>query len=295
VLKEEKLMKLMKESYSFNSEIFNKIKIKYDKRLGTKLEYEKIRTKISESNLNISIQQSNVEESKINLRNYLQIDINSNEIQSPEFKYNLPMNLTSALSNAYTTHPSLKVSELNKKVALNEYKRDNNIFLPKVNLVGKYSKNDLDEEVNQYSIGVELKYNIYNGGKDTALSNKLLKYINEKMIYTEKTKQEIENKMRFSWNAYFLNQSKLENLKEYVYYKKNVLDTSFKEYELGMIDISDLLTIHEEYISAKKSLILIENDFLFSKFRILDATGNIVEKLIDIQEYSANRFNSEEN
>lgn len=284
VLREKALMEFSEESHSINHEIFEKNKKKFDKGFATRLEFERSNAKFNESIANKASQRMNFEESIITLRNFLQMDINPQSLSQPFFNLSTPKSLDAAMLEAFSSHPSVKVSDNNINVAMYEYKRDSKRFHPTVDLVARYGGGDeipgLEQPTNDYSVGLEMRYNLYNGGRDIALSNKAQKYIDEKRILSERARQQIENRLRLAWNAYTLNNEKMSQMKTYADSKKAVLETTMIEYDLGTADLNLLLTTEDEYIVAKKSMISTARDLLLSQYRIREAIGDVVEKMM---------------
>jgi adhesin transport system outer membrane protein len=284
VLREKALMEFSKESLSINEEIFAKNKSKFEKGFATRLEFERSQAKLNESIANLASQSMNYEESLITLRNYIQFDIDAATLQFPYFSLPIPTSFEDAKKEAFEIHPSVKVSDNNIQVAMNEYKRDKKRFHPKLDLVARYGGGDempaLEQPTNEYSVGLEIRYNLYNGGKDTAADNKAQKYITEKRILSERARQQIENRLRLAWNALKLNDQKLPQMRTYSDSKKAVLETTMIEYELGTADLNILLTTQDEYIVSKKTLIATQRDLLLSKYRIREAMGDVVERII---------------
>lgn len=284
VLREKALMEFSQESLSINQEIFSKNKTKFQKGFATRLEFERSQAKLNESIANHASQTMNYEESLITLRNFLQFDIDSASLNYPYFLMPTPASLEEARKEAFEVHPSVKVSDNNIHVAINEYKREQKRFLPHLDFVARYGGGDeipgLEQPTNEYSVGLELRYNLYNGGKDTAASQKAQKYIDEKRILSERSRQQIENRLRLAWNAFVLNDKKLPQMQTYTNSKKAVLETTMVEYDLGTADLNLLLTTQDEYIISKKAMIATQRDLLLAQYRIREAIGDVVERLM---------------
>lgn len=284
VLREKSLMEFSQESLFVNQEIFAKNKIKFDKGFATRLEFERAQAKLNESIANHASQTMNYEESLITLRNFVQFDVDVETLHSPYFAMPMPRSLEEAKKEAFEVHPSVKVSDNNIRVALNEYKREQKRFHPNLDLVARYGGGDevpgLEQSTKDYRVGLEVRYNLYNGGKDMVASQKAQKYIEEKRILSERSRQQIENRLRLAWNAYRLNDQKLPQMKTYTDSKKAVLETTMVEYNLGTADLNLLLTTQDEYIVSKKAMIATQRDLLLAKHRIREAIGDVVERLM---------------
>lgn len=138
-----------------------------------------------------------------------------------------------------------------------------------------------DEEYNNFKMGFQLTYNLYNGGKDRLEDKKALQNIQDKKLLVRKNEYEIKTALRLAWNNFNLINEKQENLKQYLLIKNDVLDATTKEFDLGLKDLNTLLDTHVEYIDIKKDLIKNSYDLFLEKCKIFNAMGKISDLLED--------------
>jgi len=285
-LREKDLLNLSKESLQISKDIFNKVYKKVNVGYGTKLEFEEVKANMAETQVNLDIQKINLKEAIENLKLYVQSDFDSSELEKPNLNIELPKNVKEALEIAYTRNPSINVSKTNVFVAKFEQQRDKKDFYPNLDLVGSYNINNAlfkesDEEYNEYKVGFEVSYNLFNGGKDTLKNKKSLQNIKDKELLVKKSEYEVKTDLRLAWNAYKLNNEKQESLKQYLIVKKDVLDATNKEFDLGLKDLNTLLETHIEYVDIKKDLIRNTYDLIIAKYKILNAMGKLSDVLED--------------
>lgn len=285
-LKQKDLLSLSKESLEVSQNIFNKVYKKVDAGYGTKLEFEEAKGNFAENKVNLNIQRINLKEAIENLRLYVQTDFDTSELVKPNFYVKMPKKLDEALKIALKTNPSVNVSKANVQVAVFEEKKLNKNAYPDLDLVGSYKLNNAvyaanDEEYNEYSLGFELKYNLYDGGKNRAETKKALQNIRDKQLLIKKSEYQVKNKLRVAWNNYKLYKEKQDSLEQYLIVKKDILGATIKEFDLGMKDLNTLLDTHVEYIDVKKDLIRNTYDLLIAKYNILDSMGTLSDALQD--------------
>jgi adhesin transport system outer membrane protein len=285
-LKTKDMLSLSSESYQISEDIYNKTVKKVERGFGTKLEFERAKANLEESGVNLAIDKLSLNDAMQALFNNVQEKFDSNELVKPTFTYNLPHTEEEALSYALVNHPSMLVSFKNVEVAMSEQKRDLKSFHPEVNLVGTYQLNDAAHKEkgvnvsNEYQVGIQLAYNLYNGGKDDASNQKMLQTIKEKKILIQKSNQEISNRLALAWNSYVLNEEKLGRLQQFLKTRRYVLDTTYEEFNLGTKDLGSLIDAHLDYISTKRSMISATYDLLLAHFRVLEATGILSDELL---------------
>lgn len=290
VLKTNDMLNLSNESYRMSEDIYNKTSKKVNMGYGTKLEYERAKGNLEESIVNLSIDKLSLVDATQNLYDNIQEEFNTSSLTYPVFSFNLPDNQDIALSYAFLNHPSVKVSLKNIDVAIFEQQRELKSFYPDLNLVATYRLNDaaykenIKDPSNEYKVGLELIYNLYNGGKDIANNKKLLQTIKEKKILLQKTNQQISNKLILSWNSYTLNAEKLAKLENFVKTRQAVLDATYKEFELGTRDLGSVVDAHLNYISTKRNIISTTYDLLLAHYRILDSIGILSDEILEIKD-----------
>lgn len=286
VLKTKDMLSLSSESYQMSEDIYNKTVKKVERGFGTKLEFERAKGNLEESGVNLAIDRLSLNDAIQTLYNNVQEKFDSIELVKPTFTYNLPHSEDEALQFALANHPSMLVSLKNVEVAMSEQKRDLKSFHPDVNLVGNYRLNDAAHKENgidvsnEYQVGIEIAYNLYNGGKDTASNKKALQTIKEKKILIQKSNQEISNRLALAWNSYELNAEKLSRLQAFLKTRKLVLDTTYEEFDLGTKDLGSLIDAHLDYISTKRSTISTTYDLLLAHFRVLEAIGILSDEIL---------------
>ncbi|WP_200415194.1 TolC family protein [Arcobacter sp. FWKO B] len=286
VLKTKDLLSASSESYQISEDIYNKITRKVQRGFGTKLEFESSKASLEESSVNLAIDKLNYNDAIATLRNHIQTKFDVNELVKPSFSYSVPNSEEEALDYALLYHPSMLVALTNVDVAISEYKRDLKAFQPNVNLVGQYKLNDSmykeDNSIvsNEYKMGIELAYNLYNGGKDIAKKKKSLEYISEKRIYIDKSSQQISNRLALAWNSYTINQEKLRRLSDFLKTRQLVLDATIDEFDLGTKDLTSVLDAHSDYISTKRNTIVATYDLLYAHYRVLEAIGVLSDEIL---------------
>ncbi|MEA1914552.1 MAG: TolC family protein [Campylobacterota bacterium] len=283
-LKQTELLTLRVENLVISEDIFNKVYKKVSVGYGTKLEFETAKENYTKSKVDLSSQKINYRDAITSLKFYVQQDFDTNELIKPQFYYDLPKSLPDAMRLAKMQNPSYLVAKTNVQVAMMEQKRDLKIKYPSLALVGSYDKYDsfraTNDPYDEYKVAIELNYNLYNGGKDSALNKKAMQKIKEKKYLIQKSQYQIENQLRLSWNSYTLNKDKKLKLESFAQAKKEVLYATIKEFDLGLKDLNTLMDEHTAYISAKSDLIRTSYDLMLAQYRVLESIG-VLSSLMD--------------
>lgn len=286
VLRDKELLSASLENIATSEDIFKKVYKKIELGYGTKLEFQEVKGNLAESRVNENIQRINFKESLEALKYYVQRDFDSSELSKPTFFVTLPETLDEAVNSALKDNPSVNVSKINLDVSVAEKKKTQKEFYPTVDFVGTYNLDNSyhaedDTEYNEYSVGFNLNYNLYNGGRDYAEVKKALQDIEEKKFLIRKSEYQVKNSVRLAWNSYHLNEEKNKSLKEFYTAKKDILDASFKEFDLGLQNLNTLLETYIEYVDVKKDYISSNYDLLYAKYNLLASLGKLSDALMD--------------
>ncbi len=297
-LRQKDLLDLGVKNLAISEDIFNKVYKKVSVGYGTKLEFEIAKENYIKAKVDLSTKKINYRNAIESLRFYVHMDFDTNELIKPTFYFNLPKNLQDSLNIAMNQNPSYLLAKTNVQVAIMEQKRDLKSNYPSLALVGSYSKyNSLNNATNDpyddYKLGLEFNYNLYNGGKKRALSKKAIQKINEKTYLLQKTQYQLESDLRLSWNNYSLNKEKEEKQIIYKKAKKDVLDATIKEFDLGLKDLNSLMDEHNSYILAKSDYINTSYDFMLAKYKVLASIGTLSSLISDPNLTLEKKFSNE--
>jgi adhesin transport system outer membrane protein len=287
LLKAKDMLTLSTQAFQMNEDIFNKTARKVERGFGTKLEFEKAKASLEESSVNLAIDKLSFNDAIESLRNNVQERFSVNELIKPSVTYSLPHSEPEALQYALNNHPSMLVSLTNVEVSLSELNRDDKAFKPNIDLVGTYRVNDAahrehqTNESNEYKIGIELAYNLYNGGKDIAQRKKAMQEVKEKKILIEKNTQQISNNLALAWNSYVINEEKLSKLESFLKTREIVFETTLEEFDLGTQTLTSVIDAHDDYINTKRSMISTSYDYLLAHYRVLEAVGLLSDELLN--------------
>lgn len=284
VLKNRELLNIAKQNIDINKAIQKKVKKLYDSGLTTKSELEKINASLSLAYSNYTVQQNNLQDSLYQLKYYYGIKADPNDLVRPVFSYKLPSNYEEGKKFAISHNPSILVQRYNIKVAQEDRLEKKSAYYPKIDLEAResWSKNTggIDGKDTRFRAVVKVTWNLFRGFSDKERIQKGTSKINQEIqIKNDLIRQTIES-YDLSWNAYKMTKQQLQHLKEYKKYALSTLRLYSKEYDLGRRSLLDLLSAQNDLINAKSQITTASYNYLFSKYRILDAMGSMVASIL---------------
>jgi len=156
-------------------------------------------------------------------------------------------------------------------------------FYPDLHLeVGTRADHNIDGQVGtdkDVTAMLRLRYNLLNGGRDSARREETAFLINQAAEIRNNTYREVEESTRLSWNAW-------ETVKRQMSYRQQHVDSSRKsrdayrqQFSLGQRTLLDLLDSENEVFRAETALVNTSYDELYAQYRILNSMGLLLEGL----------------
>lgn len=283
VLRTNELVGTARENVQINESIYNKVKDLFEAGLTTDSEVKKIQSTLSLARSNLTVQKNNALDAEYKYRRVLGRLPEVSDMQKPELEVKMPDSIEKAALYAIENNPSLLVSRYNIKGAQALVKQKKSGYYPKLDLEVSQSFNDNDELGNgfdqpddRFKARLILTYNLFRGGADQADVQKHISKLNQEVDIQRDLKRQVVEGLDLSWNAYSMIEQQLKDLREYSQYSEKTLELYKEEYDLGRRSLLDLLSAQNDVINSRSQIITSEYDYLFAKYRILDAMGLLV-------------------
>ncbi len=126
---------------------------------------------------------------------------------------------------------------------------------------------------------VRINYNLFSGGADRAREREAAYSINESKAIQLNAYQDIEEGTTLAWNARVFLKQQMQYLRQHVeaaLETRNAYDDQFK---IGQRTLIDVLDAENELFQARREYLTAEYDDLIAQYRLLNATGSLLESL----------------
>lgn len=280
VVRYNEVIKIAKDNVKVHEETLIKIQDRYEKGFSTLSEVERVKGRLALSKSNYVSETNNLFDAKFNFHKALGRYVDENSLVMPEFKGKLPKTLEHATDIAIHNNPSILVANYDIKAiqeSLQYTKRRN------------YPTLDIELERSRYnnltgsSVGREddtsamlvLNYNLYSGGADKAEKQKYISLLNYEYAHKNKLKRDVIEALGLSWSAYKMINDQYKYQVEYRDLTAKTKVAYDEEFQLGRRTLIDLLDVQDEVNNIKIRVIHNSYDLLFSKYRVLDAMGEL--------------------
>lgn len=282
LLKEKELLKLAKDSLDTHLRIHAQILKRNQAGIGNQVEVDQAEARLALAQSNLGSEQNNYYDALAKFQRILgrQPD---NSLIKPKFKYSLPQSLDAATKIAMQNHPTLASANADVAAARAQYDASGKNYYPTINLeVEKTFNNNLSgiKGENDYMQAMlRLKYNLYNGGRDSSEVKRTSSEYMQAMEVRNNTRRQVIENLRYAWNAYQYIGDQIPYINKHIKLTHETLVGYRKQFNLGRRSLLDLLNTENEYTSALRTLINNEADELIAKYRILAATGELLNAL----------------
>ncbi|MCL1144124.1 TolC family outer membrane protein [Shewanella gaetbuli] len=292
-IRAEQVLMLAEKNLQSHQEIYDQIKQRTDSGLGSIADLSQITGRLARANANVISSKNNLFDAKAQYIRLVEMQPEDLIVPVPDADM-LPSDLRESIVIASKSHPILKSSANDINAAKQERDSAKSNYYPKftLELSGNWN-NDVDGEdgyspiasqnVNGYSndlVGmVRMRYNLFAGGKDLARDREAAYKINEAKEIQQRANRQVVEGATLAWNAFEMLAPQKQYIREHVIAAKQTQVAYEQQFNLGQRTLLDLLDTENELFEARKDYLQTEYDEIVAKYRVLNATGRLLESL----------------
>ena len=139
----------------------------------------------------------------------------------------------------------------------------------------------LEGENEGYSLMLQLKYNLFNGGGDSAKSKQAAFLVNESKARQDLQQRVAIEELNTAWTTYKAVRNQLIYLKQHVDASVQTQEAYDKQFNLGRRTLLDLLDARNELFQANRAYFSAQHDSMYQQYRILAAMGMLAKQFGD--------------
>ena len=282
VLRRQKLVDLAVTNLEAHERTHDQIKLRSEYGVGRKSDKDQSNGRLALAKANLIAERSNLIDAETT---YLRVvGIKAKDLTDPESPRELiPETLDEAIVQALDNHPILKSAMADVESSNAQYDTAKAPFYPRVDFeLGTTSNNDIDG-INGTNRDVtamfRLRYNLLNGGRDSARREQTAYLINQATEIRNNTHRQVEQSMRLSWNALHTVDMQREYFEIHVKSSKSSRDAYQQQFSLGQRTLLDLLDSENELFIARQDYVNSQYDELIALYRILNSMGTLLASL----------------
>ncbi len=280
VLRKQELKNIADENLEIHLRIADQIRLRSDSGVGSQADTEQIQGRLALAQSNVVIAETNLldaESEYLAVVGHLPLDLTMPLPPSSR----MPGALEDATLAALEANPILKSAMADLDARQQQYEVAKAPYYPVLDIELDQRWEDdvdrIDTEREYFSALGRVRYNLFNGWRDQGRKAETLELISEAREIKNNTERQVVESMRLSWMAYMSVLDRIDYLRNYIASSTATAEAYAKQFDIGKRSLLDVLDAEAEAINARVDLVVAEADGLFAQYRILNATGGLVD------------------
>jgi len=286
ILKAKEVLALSESNLTTHKKIYKDIKKRTESGIGSVADLTQVEARLAKANSNVLAAQNNLLDAQTMFIRL--VGQYPESLVFPHADQNfVPTTLKSAIEQAHISHPVIKIAQADVDSARFQYQQSTGNNYPTVSFEAAQTWRDdaggIEGSSNELSAMIRLKYNLYNGGSDSANSSKSAYQINKAKDLRENAFRNVDEGLKLAWSALELTSQQKTFLSQHVDAASDTVIAYEKQYRIGKRTLLDLLNTENELFESRKGYVEARYAEQYAKYRILTSTGNLLDALrVDI-------------
>lgn len=281
MLKQQEIYDLSKDNLATHEQILSDITRRTTSGVGSSADLTQIQGRVARAYANMAAAQNNLDDARAQYTRV--VNKEPADLVAPAAPAALPGSLDEALKQARANNPVLLSASQDIEAGKYQAEGAKANYYPKVSVeAGKNWYQDYDGakgDQDYANIMLRVRYNLYNGGADSAnVASTAALYNQAKDIHAE-AYREVEEGTRLAWQALDSLKKQKDFLQQHVDYSGSTVRAYKQQFTLGQRTLLDVLNTENELFDARKSLITAQYDELYAQYRVLNATGALLNSM----------------
>lgn len=276
------ILSLSESNLAVHKDIYKDIKRRAESGIGSTADLSQVEARIAKAHGNLLAAQNNLFDVHTQFKRL--VGQTPQGLIFPRADQNtLPLTIDNAIRTAFENHPVIKISRSDVDSAKFQYDQTKGKNYPTLSFEAAQTWRDdaggVEGSSDEFSAMLRMRYNLYNGGSDSANSESAAYQLNKAKDLRDRAYRSVEEGLRLSWSALDLTVQQKEFLSDHVDSASDTVTAYNKQYRIGKRTLLDLLNTENELFEARKGYVDAKYAEQYAKFRVLNATGNLLSSL----------------
>ncbi len=225
---------------------------------------------------------------KQNFQRITNMGVPNEIVEKIKININLPKTLSESLNLSQSKNPKLKISKLNSLIAKKELNIEKALISPSASI--NYSKSETNDfsstidTVDEESVKATVSWPIIKGGKNYSSIKKSKFKKKQSELILQDTLNEVKTNTTNAWSLYKSSNSILESTEAQVQAAEIANEGITLEYDSGNTRTTlEVIQSRSLLLDARIANAKAERDFIVSKFKLLEAVGDLTLQSIKNQ------------
>ncbi|MCI2283422.1 TolC family outer membrane protein [Colwellia sp. MSW7] len=291
-LKTEALITLAEKNIASHQEIYDQIKERTDSGLGSVADLSQVTGRLARAQSNMISARNNSLDARTQFIRLVNSQPKELVLPVPDADM-LPQDKNRGLELALEQHPIIKSAQQDINAARSFKSSVNASNYPTLSFeVDANSDNDLAGEsgINRFGTDVgghrndatvmlRMRYNLFSGGKDVANKRNAAYKVTEAQEINYSAHRQVTESYGLAWNAFEMLGLQKKYIKQHIITAKDTQEVYKQQFDIGQRSLLDLLDTENELFQARKDYLDAEFNELSARYRLLNATGQLLDSL----------------
>lgn len=291
-LKTEALIKLAEKNIASHQEIYDQIKERTDSGLGSIADLSQVTGRLARAQANMISARNNSLDARTQFIRLVNMQPKELVLPVPDADM-LPKDKNRGLELALENHPIIRSAQQDINAAQSFKSSINASYYPSLSLeVDANSDNDLAGEsgINRFGTDVgghrndatvmlRMRYNLFSGGKDVANKRNAAYKVSEAQEINYSAHRQVTESYGLAWNAFEMLGLQKNYIKQHIITAKDTQVVYKQQFDIGQRSLLDLLDTENELFQARQDYLDAEFNELSARYRLLNATGQLLDSL----------------
>lgn len=282
VLRQQKLVELAQTNLEAHQRTHDQIMLRAERGVGRKADMEQSLGRLALAEANLKSEQANLRDAETAYIRVVGMPPSSLSLPDSPISM-LPASVDEAIATAIENHPTLRLANYDVESAQAQHATAKAPFYPDLHFeLGTRADHDIDGQEGKdkdITAMLRLRYNLYNGGRDSARREETAFLINQAAEIRNNTHRQVEESVRLSWNAWQTLNAQMPAREQHVQSSEKARDAYQQQFSLGQRTLLDLLDSENEVFRARTALVNTRYDELYAMYRILNSMGMLLQGL----------------
>lgn len=282
VLKTKDQLELQKENVEIHQTYLNQMKKRATSGTGSQADVRQAQGRLALAEANMLSAQGDYRDAQIDFNEIVGMKPKDLKAYATP-KSGLPSDLENAIERAFENSPALKSANADIEAAEKAVEVAKAAFYPRLDLeleaARQHNLDGSEDANNEYSAMTRMRYNVYNGGSDTASKNERKARLAEAKDALQRDKRLVEENVYTTWNELQTAKKRLTPLSSHVNSADQTRTAYKKQFDIGQRSLLDVLDSEVEYVNAKAAHINGKYAVDFAVFELLSHEGTLVGSL----------------
>lgn len=277
------LREISADSLVIHKRIEDQIRLRSDAGVGRRADHDQVRSRVALAEANLVAADVNVLDAKTTFQRVVGTLPSGDYAQVGMAAGAVPDSLEAALQAARDNNPLLVVAAADIDAARAQHDAAKQFDYPRLDFEIAGNVNDDIDGTEGYANDalamIRMRYNLYRGGIDAARKRVTAYNVNEAQDVRDRSLRQLEESVRLAWAAYQATAAQLPLLEQQIASAGSTRDAYAKQFNIGERTLLDLLNSENEVSQARQSLVDARADHQLAQFRLLEATGTLIDHL----------------